>query len=112
MPEQKMVDIDTSGNPVDVDIETKEEEQLQDEVAVQEEQQDTSVREVKPDQPQEDSELDDHSDKVQKRIDKLTAKMREAERREQAALEYAEGLKKQYSELDRDWETNSESSCG
>ena len=100
MPEQKMVDIDTSGNPVDVDIETKEEEQLQDEVAVQEEQQDTSVREVKPDQPQEDSELDDHSDKVQKRIDKLTAKMREAERREQAALEYAEGLKKQYSELD------------
>ena len=99
MPEQKMVDIDTSGNPVDVDIDSKEEEQQQDEVAVQqEEEQDTSVREVKADQ--EDSELDDHSDKVQKRIDKLTAKMREAERREQAALEYAEGLKKQYSDLD------------
>lgn len=99
MPEQKMVDIDTSGNPVDVDIDSKEEEQQQDEVAVQEEQQDTSVREVKANQ-EDDSELDDHSDKVQKRIDKLTAKMREAERREQAALEYAEGLKKQYSELD------------
>ena len=98
MPEQKMVDIDTSGNPVDVDIDSKEEQQ-QDEVAVQEEQQDTSVREVKADQ-EDDSELDDHSDKVQKRIDKLTAKMREAERREQAALEYAEGLKKQYSDLD------------
>lgn len=99
MPEQKMVDIDTSGNPVDVDIDSKEEEQQQDEVAVQEEQQDTSVREVKANQ-EDDSELDDHSDKVQKRIDKLTAKMREAERREQAALEYAEGLKKQYSDLD------------
>ena len=94
MPE-KMVDIDTSGNPVDVDI---KEEQKQDEVEVQE--QETSVREVKPDQPQEDTELDEHSDKVQKRIDKLTAKMREAERREAAALEYAEGLKKQYSDLD------------
>jgi len=99
MPEQKMVDIDTSGNPVDVDIDSKEEEQQQDEVAVQEEQQDTSVREVKANQ-EDDSELDDHSDKVQKRIDKLTAKMREAERREQAALEYAEGLKKQYADLD------------
>ena len=95
MPEQKMVDIDTSGNPVDVDI---KEEQKQDEVEVQE--QEASVREVKPDQPQEDTELDEHSDKVQKRIDKLTAKMREAERREAAALEYAEGLKKRYSDLD------------
>lgn len=97
MPE-KMVDIDTSGNPVDVDI---KEEQKQEEVEVQQEkEQDTSVREVKSDQPQEDTELDEHSDKVQKRIDKLTAKMREAERREAAALEYAEGIKKQYSELD------------
>ena len=97
MPE-KMVDIDTSGNPVDVDI---REEQKQEEVEVQQEkEQDTSVREVKSDQPQEDTELDEHSDKVQKRIDKLTAKMREAERREAAALEYAEGIKKQYSELD------------
>lgn len=97
MPEKQMVDIDTSGNPVDVDI---KEEQKQDEVEVQEQEQEASVREVKPDQPQEDTELDEHSDKVQKRIDKLTAKMREAERREAAALEYAEGLKKQYSDLD------------
>ena len=36
---------------------------------------------------------------VQKRIAKLTAKMREAERREQAALEYAKGLQKQAQEL-------------
>lgn len=99
MPEQsKMVDIDTSGNAVDVDIDNQE-EQKQDEVSVEEQQQDTSVREVQT-SSDDDSELEEHSDKVQKRIDKLTAKMREAERREQAALEYAEGLKKQYSDLD------------
>ena len=33
--------------------------------------------------------LDQHSDKVRKRIDKLTARLRETERREQAAIEYA-----------------------
>ena len=38
------------------------------------------------------SELDRVSEQVQKRIDKLTARMREAQRREQAALEYAKGL--------------------
>ena len=43
--------------------------------------------------------LQEYSDGVQKRIDKLTKKMREAERREQAALVYAEGLKKKYSDV-------------
>ena len=43
--------------------------------------------------PQEQkSELDEVSDNVQKRISKLTARMREAERREQAAVEFARGL--------------------
>ena len=37
-------------------------------------------------------ELDSYSDGVQKRISKLTAKMREAERREKAALEYAQSV--------------------
>jgi hypothetical protein len=40
-------------------------------------------------------ELDRVSEQVQKRIDKLTARMREAQRREQAALEYAKGLQEQ-----------------
>jgi hypothetical protein len=40
-------------------------------------------------------ELDAVNDNVQKRIAKLTARMREAERREQAALEYAKGLQSQ-----------------
>jgi len=100
MPE-KMVDIDTSGNPVDVDI---KEEQKQDEVEVQEQEQESSVREVKPEQEEQQSneeDLNEYSDSVKKRIDKLTAKMREAERREKAAIEFADGLKKQYSDLDK-----------
>jgi hypothetical protein len=44
-------------------------------------------------------ELDTVSDAVQKRIAKLTARMRESERREQAALEYAKGLQAQAQEL-------------
>jgi hypothetical protein len=45
------------------------------------------------------SELDTVSDAVQKRIAKLTARMREAERREQAAVEYAKGVQSQHSTL-------------
>ena len=54
--------------------------------------------------PEEDNapqknELDEISEGVQKRISKLTARMREAERREQAALEYAKGLQNQTQTL-------------
>jgi hypothetical protein len=38
---------------------------------------------------QDGAEHHDYSDKVKKRLDKMTARLREAERREQAALEYA-----------------------
>lgn len=44
-------------------------------------------------------ELETISDNVQKRISKLTARMREAERREQAAVEYAKGLQTQTHSL-------------
>jgi len=46
-------------------------------------------------------ELDNVSENVQKRIAKLTAKMREAERREQAAIEYAKGVQAKSQELHR-----------
>jgi len=45
------------------------------------------------------SELETVNDAVQKRISKLTARMREAERREQAAVEYAKGLQSQTQSL-------------
>ncbi len=44
--------------------------------------------------------LEQYTDSVKKRIDKLTYKIREAERREKAALEYAKGLQKKYSDAE------------
>ena len=44
---------------------------------------------------QEAGDLKDYSEGVKKRIDKLTSKLREAERREQAAIEYAKGVQSQ-----------------
>ena len=43
--------------------------------------------------PAEKDDVENQSETVRKRIDKLTYRLREAERREQAALEYAKGLK-------------------
>ena len=43
--------------------------------------------------------LDNYSEKVKKRIDKLTARLRETERREQSALEYAKSIKSRNEEL-------------
>jgi hypothetical protein len=57
-----------------------------------------AVTESQPDREQRE-ELDHVSEAVQKRIAKLTARMRESERREQAALEYARGLQSQAQEL-------------
>ena len=45
------------------------------------------VEEAQPEKKEE--ELEEYSASVKRRIDKLTRKMREAERREQAAIEYA-----------------------
>lgn len=49
-------------------------------------------------------ELDNVSENVQKRIAKLTAKMREAERREQAAIEYARSVNAKAQELQKQLE--------
>jgi len=45
--------------------------------------------------------LEGYSDKVQKRIKDLTFKYREAERREKAAMEYAQGLKRKYDDIEQ-----------
>lgn len=49
----------------------------------------------------EENELDDYSDKVKKRIDKLTARLRETQRREQAAIEYAQQVQRRAQELEQ-----------
>ncbi len=48
--------------------------------------------------------LEDYSDKVQKRIKKLTFQVREAERREKAAIEYAKGIKDKYDSINEKYE--------
>jgi hypothetical protein len=50
---------------------------------------------------EEDPGLAEYSDKVQKRIKKLTFQAKEAERRERAAVEYAKGLKNKYESAEK-----------
>tara|TARA_R110000868_G_scaffold261630_1_gene519774 strand:- start:845 stop:1846 length:1002 start_codon:yes stop_codon:yes gene_type:complete len=134
--EEKTVDIDTSGPGADIDIpeEKKPETEIEvsnetttenntesnDAVAKPDEQSNVQTAEstdqepVKKDQDKK-KELEDYSDGVQRRIAKLTKKMREAERREAAALEYAqkvqteqEVLRSKYSKLDTGYVTEME----
>jgi len=49
--------------------------------------------------------LENYSDKVQKRIKDLTFKYREAERREKAAMDYAQGLKKKFEDIEQKYNT-------
>ena len=63
------------------------------------------VIEEKPEVNRSGDNLLDVSEKTQKRIDKLTRKMREAERKEAAALDYAKGLQKKYSESEKNFNT-------
>ena len=101
--EEKTVDIDTSGPDTEVELpETKEE--VNETTNDNTESTDTSekpseqldVQDNKENEGQKDTEqkkeLDDYSDGVKRRIAKLTKKMREAERREEAATLYAKGV--------------------
>ena len=107
MPEEekKTVPIDTSGPDATIDIAEEKDEAVieqQEEKTEQEQGTDKSFeneRETKLDEKK-DSELEDYSRGVQARIAKLTRKMREAERREQAALEYAKGVEEKRQQLE------------
>ena len=111
--EKKTVDIDTSGPDVDVSLpeekkeetggiadiqveETKETETTEKETdKTFENERETKLEEggeVEKKEGKEDDKLEEYSKGVQSRIAKLTRKMREAERREKAALEYAKAV--------------------
>ena len=107
MPEEdkKLVPIDTSGPDEEVDIEEeKDETVIETEGTEQETGKDKSYeneRETKLEEggqvkeeteKKDDEQLEDYSKGVQSRIAKLTRKMREAERREKAALDYAKAV--------------------
>ena len=53
---------------------------------------------------EEDPSLADYSEKVQKRIKRMTFQIKEAERRERAAVEYAKGLKNKYESIEKKFE--------
>jgi hypothetical protein len=107
MPEEdkKLVPIDTSGPDAEVDIEEEKDESV---VETENTEQETGTdksyeneRETKLEEggqvqeeteKKDDEQLEDYSKGVQSRIAKLTRKMREAERREKAALDYAKAV--------------------
>ena len=121
MPEadKKTVDIDTSGPGAEVDIAEKKDESV---VETEAPKQATSNEEVekvepkqeevkeepkeelsegsKPEEKKDEDKLEDYSKGVQARIAKLTRKMREAERREKAALDYAKAVEGKRKTLD------------
>ena len=101
MPEEekKTVPIDTSGPDATVDI-----EEVKDEAVIEQPEQETSTEEPVKEETQEkkqDENLEDYSKGVQSRIAKLTRKMREAERRAQAALDYARGVEEKRQALEK-----------
>jgi hypothetical protein len=120
--EEKTVDIDTSGPGVEVELPEEQTTESNIEVsnetenntesndsAEKSDEQSTVQADTTTDQETKEkkNELEDYSETVKRRIAKLTRKMREAERREQAALDYAkrvqgeqENLKSRFSRLD------------
>ncbi len=125
MPEEekksstKLVDIDTSGPEVDVTVpEVKEEPVVTEKEPHEETTQDSpitddtpeksdervDVRDSEDDQKQspakEDEKLEEYSRGVQNRISKLTRKMREAERREAAAVDYAQAVESNRKQME------------
>ena len=112
MPEEekKTVDIDTSGPDAEVAIEQPKEENVVETEQQETENQETGTdktfeneRETKLEKKQDDN-LEDYSKGVQARIAKLTRKMREAERREKAALDYAKGVEESRKALEQRFE--------
>ena len=119
MPEEekKTVDIDTSGPGADIEIEEAKDEAVVETEAPKEETRtyekkkdhgtDISYeneRETKLEEKEDDSKLEEYSKGVQARIAKLTRKMREAERREQAATEYAKAVEQKRIMLEKKFE--------
>ena len=125
MPEEEkksskqLVDIDTSGPEVDVTVpEVKEEPVVIEKEPHEEATQDSpitddtpeksdervDVRDSEDDQKQspakEDEKLEEYSRGVQNRISKLTRKMREAERREAAAVDYAQAVESNRKQME------------
>jgi len=94
MPEAKKVEDDVV--EVELENDTEENQEISQETAEEE-----NTEQVGASEEASDEDLEGYSDKVKKRIEKLTYKMREAERREKAATEYARSVQVQNEELQK-----------
>ena len=94
---------------VDLGYTTHSKEDKKEKVEIEQAEEKSAPVETKPvEQKKEETKTDDLSeisDSVQKRIDKLTRRYREAERREQAAVEFAKGLQKKYTDYEKKFDT-------
>jgi hypothetical protein len=105
MTEEKMVDLDTTGEGQEVEL--QEEEKSTEENKVEEKVEDSSEdkkevssEESSGDDSKEDG-LDKYSKNVQRRIKKLLDRVEKTEQREQEALRFAETAKKKYEEYEK-----------
>jgi len=90
--EEKMVDLPDTGSDVEVEIsDTKKTINPEEDTPAVE----TEVRT----ETASSDEMDDYGQKVQSRIDKLTKRLRETERREQAAIQYAQGVQSESQQI-------------
>ena len=115
--DEKLVPLDTTGPGAEVDLPddtVKQEEAPAPEVKTEPEQEPAKVTEVPAEEvkteqePVEEKKLEEYSESVNKRISKLTRKMREAERREKAALDYAQGAKREIEIMSDKFRTTEE----
>ena len=90
----KMVDLPDSGQAVDVELPKNNEKIINPDPEPE-----AVATEVKTEETASSEEMDDYGKKVQSRIDKLTKRLRETERREQAAIQYAQGVQSEQSKL-------------
>ena len=95
----------------EIEVELPEEEKVETQPQQQETVQEQPQEEIKVEETQDSQdEVENYSAKVKSRIDKLTKRLREAERREEAAYAYAKGIQQEkekiqgaYQKLDKNY---------
>ena len=105
MPEEekKTIDVgeaDEVGTEIDLDKPAEQTKPVEEKVEVEEVQEETKPVEAEPQKEEsKEDELKKYSEGVQKRIAKLTRKMREAERQKEEAIQFADRAKKEKEDL-------------
>ena len=96
--DEKMVDLPSEGKSIDVELPKNSEKLVNSD---DDKDVDVGEKEVAVEGAASETEVEDYSKKVQSRIDKLTKKLRESERREAAAIQYAQGVQGEITSLQK-----------